>query len=124
MIFHVQRAVKVITRVNVPISIAARHHDEELTLRRTPNPQGQPEIEALTDGYRVPVFTGHWSELHQPDLGAGRTARPRLVEKVPPCRQLFRRSRRVNALIPKPTVERLEIVLADELLHYIPPLLT
>jgi len=67
------------------------------------------------------MFTGDWLELHQPDLGRGRATLPRLVESAPPRLQLHRRShRRVNTLVSQPPVERLEIVLADELLHYIP----
>src|SRR5439155_14141893 len=96
----------------------------ELALRRTPNPQSQPEITALPDSYRVPVFSWCRSELHLPDFGDRRTALLRLVEKAPPRLQLFRRSRRANALVPQPSLERLDIVLADERLHYIPPMPT
>ena len=54
--FHVKGAVEVITRVNIR-AIRTRQQDEELALRRTPNPQSQPEISALSDRYRVPVLT-------------------------------------------------------------------
>ena len=38
MALHVQGAVEVITRVRVPVLIAARQHDEKLANPRTPNP--------------------------------------------------------------------------------------
>ena len=41
-----------------------------------------------------------------------------------PHLQLLGRSRSVNALIPQPSLESLKIVLANELLHHIPPMPT
>src|SRR5713101_2548497 len=38
MALHVKGSVEVVTHVRVPLPITAWHHDEELTLRRTPNP--------------------------------------------------------------------------------------
>src|SRR5258706_8658431 len=71
------------------------------------------------------MFTRDRLELHQPDLGDRRAALPPLLKEAPPRRQLLRhRRRRIDGLIPQPSLKRLEIVLADELLHYIPPLPT
>jgi hypothetical protein len=57
-----------------------------------------------------------------PTLGAGQTAFLPLIEKAPPHRQLVRRRRRrVNGLISQPSLERVEIILADKFLHYSSP---
>jgi hypothetical protein len=121
----VQRTVEVITCVNVPIPIASWHHDEKLALPGTANPQRRPEIGAFADRHRVSMFTGNWLEFHQANLRGGQTALAHLIKKAAPHCQLVRRGRRrVNGLIPQPSLKRLEIVLADELLHYSPPTTT
>jgi hypothetical protein len=44
---------------------------KKLVLPRAPNPQCQPEIGALSERNRVPMFTGDRLEFHQPDTGRG-----------------------------------------------------
>lgn len=61
---HVERAVEMITRVRVPLPIAARHHDKEFALPGPPDPQRQPEFGAVAECHCVPVFTWNRSELH------------------------------------------------------------
>ena len=119
MTLHVQRAIEVIGRVRVPFSITHRPHDKKLALCcRTPNPQHEPQISAFLDCYCVLNFSWDRLELHQSDLGIRRTALAHVLEDAPPARQLLpRQHRRIDSLIPQPSVERLKIVLADELVH-------
>src|SRR5207253_2554685 len=56
MALHVAGAVEMVTCVWVPVSIAHRQHDEKLAPPRTPNPQREPEVGALSDCHRVPML--------------------------------------------------------------------
>lgn len=68
MALYVTSSIDVITCVDAPVSIAPRQHNEKLALRRTPNPECQPEIGALPDRDRVPMLTDDWPERHPSDL--------------------------------------------------------
>src|SRR5580704_214791 len=71
------------------------------------------------------MFPRAWSNFYQAYLGGDQTALAPLIKKAAPHCQFVRRGRRrVNALILQPSLERDEIILADEFLHYSPPTTT
>jgi hypothetical protein len=67
-----------LTCMRIPITVGARDHDEGLALRRSLDPQRQPEIRAFADRYRVPMFTRNGFELHLASffLASCRSSRP------------------------------------------------
>jgi hypothetical protein len=54
--FGVQGSVEVIACVRIPVWLAARLEDEKLALRRTTDPQRQPEVIAFAERNGISIF--------------------------------------------------------------------
>jgi hypothetical protein len=91
-----------------PLSITARHHDEELALPRAANPQREPEILPIAKRHRVATLARDRPQLHQPDLRRSCCAPHRVVVDAPPLFPLLLR-RRGPALVSEPALEQTRI---------------
>jgi hypothetical protein len=59
MALYVDCPIAVITRMNIPIAVATRKHDEYLALwGRAADPRRQPKIRPVSDRHCVPLFAG------------------------------------------------------------------